>query len=84
MPELLHQYRSWIGDASASLPDLVPLGDLDAYEDEFCVVNRLFWAAPSFAGGTLRLFLFFEENIFSKDLSGDLELISSAVHICDP
>lgn len=82
MNELLQLYRAWLGDSSAILPDPVPLGDLDVFEDDSRIVNRLFWAIPCFTGDSLKLFLFFEENILLKDHSGDLTLCSSSLHIC--
>lgn len=75
--EILRLYRTWADSDSAVLPNPIPLGNIDVFEDKNKVLNRLFWAIPLLDGGALRLFLYFEEVTFSKDLSGDLILISS-------
>ena len=55
----------------------VPLGDFDVWEDETVLVNRLYYAMPSFEGGRFRCSFFFEENTFRKETNGDLILIRS-------
>lgn len=78
--DLLTLYQVWAGDPHAIPGDSVTLGNLDVFEDDFCVVNRLFRAFPLLSSRSLRLFLFFEENCFLKDDSGDLVLVSSSIH----
>ncbi len=78
--ELLTLYRAWLGEPSAVPAEPIPLGNLDIFEDDLQVVNRLFWAIPLPARDSMRLFLFFEENSFLKDPAGDLVLLSSSLH----
>ena len=55
----------------------VPLGNFDVSEDENTLINRLYYAVPSFEGGRFRCSFFFEENTFRKETNGDLTLIRS-------
>lgn len=55
----------------------VPLGDFDVSEDENTLINRLYYAVPSFEGGRFRCSFLFEENTFRKEANGDLTLIRS-------
>ena len=57
----------------------VPLGDFDVSEDENTLINRLYYAVPSFEGGRFRCSFFFEENTFRKETNGDLTLIRSGL-----
>ena len=54
-----------------------PLGDHDVYEDENTLVNRLYYAVPSFEGGKFHCSFFFEENTFRKEEDGELTLLAS-------
>lgn len=55
----------------------VPLGDHDVYEDETTLVNRLYYAVPSFEDGKFHCSFFFEENTFRKEENGELTLLTS-------
>ena len=55
----------------------VPLGDFDVSEDENTLINRLYYAMPTFESGRFRCSFFFEENTFRKEVNGDLTLIRS-------
>lgn len=55
----------------------VPLGDHDIYEDETTLVNRLYYAVPSFEGGKFHCAFFYEENTFRKEENGELTLLAS-------
>ena len=55
----------------------VPLGNFDVSEDENTLINRLYYAVPSFEGGQFQCSFFFEENTFRKETNGDLTLIRS-------
>ena len=55
----------------------VPLGDHDVYEDETTLVNRLYYAVPSFDKGKFHCSFFFEENTFRKEENGELTLLVS-------
>ena len=55
----------------------VPLGDHDVYEDETTLVNRLYYAVPSFEGGKFHCAFFYEENTFRKEENGELTLLTS-------
>ena len=55
----------------------VPLGDFDVSEDENTLINRLYYAMPSFEDRQFRYSFFFEENTFRKETNGDLTLVRS-------
>ncbi len=55
----------------------VPLGDFDVWEDETVLVNRLYYAVPSFEGWQFSCSFYYEENTFRKEANGDLTLIRS-------
>ena len=62
----------------------VPLGNFDIHEDENILVNRLYYAVPSFENGRFQCSVFYEENIFRKESNGDLMLVHSEYGIDDP
>ncbi len=81
--EVYQQYRSWLGDGEAvAFSDFLqhPFANVDTFEDERSLVNRLFYLVPSFRGGSLRCFVFFAENEFYKGAQGDLYLAKSSYH----
>ncbi len=79
--QLYSEYLTWLGHgAPLSQAQLfsLPLVDRDVTEDDSFIVNRLYFAIPHFDGPRLRLFVFFEENLFLKEPGGDLSLSHSA------
>ena len=76
-------YLSWLGStepvSSQQLFEF-PFTNTDIYEDDFKVVNRLFYFVPDLSGATPRCFFFFEENVFSKNELGHLILLTSSFH----
>ncbi|WP_147401631.1 hypothetical protein [Acutalibacter sp. 1XD8-33] len=82
--ELLQACQAWLGDFAAypveELP-VIPIADLDVFENDRHLVNRLFFLVPDTSSGSLRCFFFFEENTFAKDPVGDLSLIKSSFHL---
>ena len=55
----------------------VPLGDFDVSEDENILINRLYYAVPSFEDGQFSCSFYYEENTFRKETNGNLTLIRS-------
>lgn len=79
-------YLAWLGNSVPKpLSDLFqcPLINFDIFEDSNSLINWLFYLVPSFSNGSLRCFIFFEENEFQKDLKGDLHLIHSSLHLME-
>ncbi|WP_322168866.1 hypothetical protein [Acutalibacter caecimuris] len=79
--QLYAEYITWLGGSAPLAQDelfRLALADQDILEDDSSVVNRLYFAIPHFEGPSLRLFVFFEENHFLKDASGELSLSHSA------
>lgn len=85
--EIYQAYISWLDNPSAAIPleqfPNFPIACFDVFEDERRVVNRLVYFIPDFSGRIPRSFFFFEENTFSKDFDGDLNLIHSSFQLFD-
>lgn len=65
------------GQESPETFPAVPLADVDVFEDEGTLINRLYYAMPSFTQGRLRCSFYCEENVFRKTADGDLVLVST-------
>lgn len=57
----------------------VPLVNVDMFEDKDFLVNRLYYAVPSFSKGRLHCLLYYEENTFRKEKNGSLTLVHSEI-----
>ena len=57
----------------------VPLVNVDMFEDKDFLVNRLYYAVPSFSKGHLHCLLYYEENTFRKEKNGSLTLVQSEI-----
>ena len=62
----------------------VPLGHFDVFEDESTLVNRLYYAVPTFEEGVFHCDFYYEENTFRKEANGDLTLVHSEYGTDDP
>ena len=79
--EVLQTYASWAG---TTVPDKLPgnpFANLDVFEDESSLRNRLFYLVPDTSSGELRCFFYFEDNLFAKESNGDLLLLESSLHL---
>ena len=82
--EVLQTYASWAGTA---VPDKllgIPFAGLDVFEDERSLRNQLFYLVPDTSSGELRCFFYLEDNLFAKELNGDLLLLESSLHLFSP
>lgn len=61
--------------------NLIPVENIDIYEDSRLVISRLFYVMPQLQGDRLHCQVFYEDNVFRKDALGDLELESSTLHL---
>lgn len=61
--------------------NLIPVENIDIYEDSRLVISRLFYVMPQLHGDQLHCQVFYEDNVFRKDALGDLELESSTLHL---
>lgn len=59
-----------------------PSLNFDIYDDGSTLVNRLFYVLP--LPGTSSLFIFFQDNSFTKDSQGDLSLVDSSLNTWNP
>ncbi len=60
--------------------EALPLGNYDVYEDRSTLINRLYYVVSEFDGKMLHCRIYYEENIFSKNTQGDLELRETSFH----
>lgn len=83
--QIYQAYLSWLGCSPVAVPfeHLLnfPVTSFDVSEDDKQVVSRLVYFVPDFSGHSPRSFFFFEENTFSKDDCGDLDLIHSSFQL---
>lgn len=83
--ELYGAYLAWLDGSSPCSAEeifLCPVVNQDIFEDESRVVNRLWYVVSNRSEGRLKSFTFFEENLFSKDAQGDLDLVQSTYYVC--
>ena len=79
--DVFQAYASWAG---AAVPDKlpgIPFANLDVFEDESSLRNRLFYLVPDTSSGELRCFFYFEDNLFAKEPNGDLTLQESSLRL---
>ena len=82
--EVLQTYASWAGTAVPDKLPGIPFANLDVFEDESSLRNRLFYLVPDTSSGELRCFFYFEDNLFAKEPNGDLLLLESSLHLFSP
>ncbi len=78
--ELQENFGMWTGEKKLSHFSCTPFANMDVFEDENYLVNRLFYVVPDTSSGQLICFFYFAENLFTKDGHGDLTLIKSSFH----
>ena len=79
--EVLQTYASWAGTAVPDKLPGIPFATLDVFEDESSLRNQIFYLVPDTSSGKLRCFFYFEDNLFTKESSGDLILSESSLHL---
>ena len=85
--QILETYLRWVGSCETSqITGLLnhPIADFDVFKDEHRLVNRLYYAIPSFVENHFHCFIFFEENTFLKNALGDCILIHSEYQVEKP
>lgn len=81
--EMMEYHRQWLQENRAGGSDTSsrPFANIDLWEDERMVLNRLFYLVHSLSQAGLRYYIYYAENTFAKDANDDLVLISSTYHI---
>lgn len=82
--EVLQTYASWAGTAVPDKLPGIPFANLDVFENESILRNRLFYLVPDTSSGELRCFFYLEDNLFAKEPNGDLLLLESSLHLFSP
>ena len=79
--EVLQTYASWAGTAVPDKLPGTPFANLDVFEDESSLRNQIFYLVSDTSSRKLRCFFYFEDNLFTKESSGDLILSESSLHL---
>ena len=79
--EVLQTYASWVGTAVPDKLPGIPFANLDVFEDESNLRNRIFYLVLDTSSGELRCFFYFEDNLFAQESNGDLLLLESSLHL---
>ena len=82
--EVLQTYASRAGTAVPDKLPGIPFANLDVFENESILRNRLFYLVPDTSSGELRCFFYLEDNLFAKEPNGDLLLLESSLHLFSP
>ena len=77
----MQTYASWAGTAVPDKLPGIPFANLDVFEDERILRNRLFYLVPETFSGEMRCFFYFEDNLFAKASNGDLIPLESSLHL---
>ena len=71
--EVLQAYASWAGIAMPDKLPGIPSANLDVFEDESSLRNRLFYLVPDTSARELRCSFYFEDNLFAKESNGEYD-----------
>ena len=82
--EVLQTYAFWSGTAVPDKLPGIPFANLDVFEDESNLRNRLFYLVLDTSSGELCCFFYLEDNLFTKEPNGDLLLSESSLHLSSP
>ena len=52
-----------------------PITNVNIFENEQMLTNRLFYVVTDFYENKLRVFIFYEENVFLKEINDELMLV---------
>lgn len=78
--QLYEAYSQWLSSSpQGERPCFSPVvvDNVDLFENDSQLVNRLYFVAPRVENGLLHCFTFYEDNTFQKCPNGDLLLLHS-------
>lgn len=75
--EVLQKLAQWTGRPFSDVRLPTAVANLDLFEDERSLINRLYYLAVRPGLGDLEFLIFHSDNTFAKDVRGDLVLLTT-------
>lgn len=76
--EVYQYYLQWKrGEKTWTMNEILntPITNVNIFENEQMLTNRLFYVVTDFYENKLRVFIFYEENVFLKEINDELMLV---------
>lgn len=76
--EVYQYYLQWKrGEKTWTMNEILntPITNVNIFENEQMLTNRLFYVATDFYENKLRVLIFYEENVFLKEINDELMLV---------
>lgn len=78
LEEMYQYYLQWKrGEKTWTMNEILntPITNVNIFENEQMLTNRLFYVATDFYENKLRVLIFYEENVFLKEINDELMLV---------
>lgn len=76
--EMYQYYLQWKrGEKTWTMNEILntPITNVNIFENEQMLTNRLFYVVTDFYENKLRVLIFYEENVFLKEINDELMLV---------
>lgn len=76
--EVYQYYLQWKrGEKTWTMNEILntPITNVNIFENEQMLTNRLFYVVTDFYENKLRVLIFYEENVFLKEINDELMLV---------
>lgn len=78
LEEVYQYYLQWKrGEKTWTMNEILntPITNVNIFENEQMLTNRLFYVVTDFYENKLRVLIFYEENVFLKEMNDELMLV---------
>ena len=78
LEEVYQYYLQWKrGEKTWTMNEILntPITNVNIFENEQMLTNRLFYVVTDFYGNKLRVLVFYEENVFLKKMNDELTFV---------
>lgn len=78
LEEVYQYYLQWKrGEKTWTMNEILntPITNVNIFENEQMLTNRLFYVVTDFYENKLRVLIFYEENVFLKEINDELMLV---------
>ncbi len=78
LEEMYQYYLQWKrGEKTWTMNEILntPITNVNIFENEQMLTNRLFYVVTDFYENKLRVLIFYEENVFLKEINDELMLV---------
>lgn len=82
--EVYQYYLQWKrGEKTWTMNEILntPITNVNIFENEQMLTNRLFYVVTDFYENKLRVLIFYEENVFLKEINDELMLVQDILGI---